>query len=342
MNKTLDKTPISVLDLATYPQGGTIPEAFRASRALAQNAERWGYRRYWVAEHHNLEGVGSSATVILMGYIAEGTSTIRVGSGGIMLPNHAPLIVAEQVGTLESLYAGRIDLGLGRAPGTDQVTMRALRRNMGGRGEEFDEQVAELLSYLAPSRPGQAVRAIPGEGLDIPVWILGSSLYSAHFAAAIGRPYAFASHFAPGDLLEALEIYRKEFRASAALKEPYVMVGVPALAAETDDRAEYLATSMYQRFLAIIKGQRMPIPPPVQSMDSVWSPGERLAVAERMALMVVGGPERVRAGLQEIIDATHADELIVSSDAFRKEDRLKSYEIIAAAAGLDREKQAAA
>jgi luciferase family oxidoreductase group 1 len=342
MNKTLDKTPISVLDLATYPQGGTIPEAFRASRALAQNAERWGYRRYWVAEHHNLEGVGSSATVILMGYIAEGTSTIRVGSGGIMLPNHAPLIVAEQVGTLESLYAGRIDLGLGRAPGTDQVTMRALRRNMGGRGEEFDEQVAELLSYLAPSRPGQAVRAIPGEGLDIPVWILGSSLYSAHFAAAIGRPYAFASHFAPGDLLEALEIYRKEFRASAALKEPYVMVGVPALAAETDDRAEYLATSMYQRFLAIIKGQRMPIPPPVQSMDSVWSPGERLAVAERMALMVVGGPERVRAGLQEIIDATQADELIVSSDAFRKEDRLKSYEIIAAAAGLDREKQAAA
>jgi luciferase family oxidoreductase group 1 len=340
--KTLANTPLSVLDLATYPQGGTIPEAFRASRALAQSAERWGYRRYWVAEHHNLEGVGSSATVILMGYIAEGTSTIRVGSGGIMLPNHAPLIVAEQVGTLESLYAGRIDLGLGRAPGTDPVTMRALRRNMGGRGEEFDEQVAELLSYLAPARPGQAVRAIPGEGLDIPVWILGSSLYSAHFAAAIGRPYAFASHFAPGDLLEALEIYRREFRPSAALKEPYVMVGVPALAAQTDEQAEYLATSMYQRFLGIIKGQRMPIPPPVPTMEGVWSPGERLAVAERMALMVVGGPERVRAGLQEIIDATQADELIVSSDAFRKEDRLKSYEIIAAAAGLDREKQAAA
>jgi luciferase family oxidoreductase group 1 len=340
--KTLDKTPISVLDLATYPQGGTIAEAFRASRALAQSAERWGYRRYWVAEHHNLDGVGSSATVVLMGYIAEGTSTIRVGSGGIMLPNHAPLIVAEQIGTLESLYSGRIDLGLGRAPGTDQVTMRALRRNIGGRGEEFDEQVAELLSYFAPSRPGQAVRAIPGEGLDIPVWILGSSLYSAHFAAAIGRPYAFASHFAPGDLLEALEIYRREFRPSAALKEPYVMVGVPALAADTDDHAEYLATSMYQRFLGIIKGQRMPIPPPVASMDAVWSPGERLAVAERMALMVVGGPERVRAGLQQIVDATQADELIVSSDAFRKEDRLKSYEIIAGAAGLNREKQAAA
>jgi luciferase family oxidoreductase group 1 len=254
--KTLATTPISVLDLATYPQGGTIPDAFRASRALAQSAERWGYRRYWVAEHHNLEGVGSSATVILMGYLAEATSTIRIGSGGIMLPNHAPLVVAEQIGTLESLYAGRIDLGLGRAPGTDQLTMRALRRNAGGRGEEFDEQVAELLSYFAPATPGQAVKAIPGAGIDVPVWILGSSLYSAHFAAAIGRPYAFASHFAPDDLLEALEIYRREFKPSKALSAPYVMVGVPALAAETDERAEFLATSMYQRFLGIIKGQR--------------------------------------------------------------------------------------
>jgi luciferase family oxidoreductase group 1 len=332
--KTLANTPLSVLDLATYPQGGTIADAFRASRALAQSAERWGYRRYWIAEHHNLEGVGSSATVILMGYIAEATRTIRVGSGGIMLPNHAPLVVAEQVGTLESLYAGRIDLGLGRAPGTDPVTMRALRRHSGGRGEEFDAQVAELLSYLAPSKPGQAVRAIPGEGLEVPVWILGSSLYSAHFAAAIGRPYAFASHFAPGDLMEALEIYRKEFIPSAALKAPYVMVGVPALAAESDERAEFLATSMYQRFLAILKGERIPIPPPVDSMEGRWSVGERLAVAERMALMVVGGPERVRAGLEEIVAATQADELIVSSDAFRREDRLKSYEILAGAAGL--------
>jgi luciferase family oxidoreductase group 1 len=331
--KTLSTTPLSILDLATYPRGGTIPDAFRASRALAQNAERWGYRRYWVAEHHNLEGIASSATVILMGYLAEGTSTIRIGSGGIMLPNHAPLVVAEQIGTLESLYAGRIDLGLGRAPGTDPLTMRALRRNGGG-GEEFDEQVKELLSYFAPERPGQAVKAIPGAGLDVPVWILGSSLYSAHFAAAIGRPYAFASHFAPAELLEAIAIYRKEFRPSAALKEPYVMVGVPALAAETDDEAEHLATSMYQRFLAIIRGERMPIPPPVESMEGLWSPGERMAVAERMALMVVGGPQRVREGLHEIIDATQADELIISSDAFRREDRLRSYEIIANAAGL--------
>ena len=334
-------TPISVLDLATYPQGGTIPDAFRASRALAQGAERWGYNRYWVAEHHNLEGVGSSATVVLMGYLAEGTSTIRIGSGGIMLPNHAPLVVAEQVGTLEALYPGRIDLGLGRAPGTDPLTMRALRRNTGGRGEDFDEQVAELLSYFAPAQPGQAVKAIPGAGMDIPVWILGSSLYSAHFAAAIGRPYAFASHFAPGDLLEAIEIYRREFRPSKALAAPYVMVGVPALAAETDERAEFLATSMYQRFLGIIKGQRFPIPPPVESMDGLWTPGERMAVAERMSLMVVGGPERVRANLRQIVEATKADELIVSSDAFKREDRLRSYEIIAEVAGL-REKQAAA
>jgi luciferase family oxidoreductase group 1 len=267
---------------------------------------------------------------VLMGYLADHTKTIRIGSGGIMLPNHAPLIVAEQIGTLESLHEGRIDLGLGRAPGTDQLTMRALRR--GGRGEEFDVQVAELLSYFEPATPNQPVRAIPGAGIEVPLWILGSSLYSAHFAAAIGRPYAFASHFAPGDLLEAIEIYRREFKPSKQLKEPYVMVGVPALAAETDEKAEYLATSMYQRFLGIIRNNRSAMPPPVENMDALWSPGERLAVAERMALMVVGGPQRVAANLQQIIDVTKADELIVSSDAFDRADRLRSYEIIARAA----------
>jgi len=302
--KKLADTPISVLDLATYPQGGTIAHALQTSRELAQGAERWGYKRYWVAEHHNLEGVASSATVVIMGYLADHTKTIRIGSGGIMLPNHAPLVVAEQIGTLESLHPGRIDLGLGRAPGTDQVTMRALRR--GGRGEEFDVQVAELLSYFAPATPHQAVKAIPGAGIDVPVWILGSSLWSAHFAAAIGRPYAFASHFAPG---------------------------VPALAADSDEKAEFLATSMYQRFLGIIRNTRAPLPPPVESMDAVWSPAERMAVAERMALMVVGGPERVAANLQEIVRATDADELIISSDAFERADRLRSYEIIAKAAG---------
>ena len=330
MTKLAD-TPISVLDLATYPMGGTIPQAFQTSRELAQGAERWGYNRYWVAEHHNLEGVASAATVVLMAYIADHTKTIRIGSGGIMLPNHAPLVVAEQIGTLESLHAGRIDLGLGRAPGTDQLTMRALRR--GGRGEEFDVQVAELLSYFEPAQPGQAVRAIPGAGIDVPIWILGSSLWSAHFAASIGRPYAFASHFAPGDLLEAIEIYRHEFKPSKQLTAPYVMVGVPALAAETDEKAEFLATSMYQRFLGIIRNIRTALPPPVKNMDTVWSAGERLAVAERMALMVVGGPERVAANLQRIIDVTKADELIIASDAFTREDRLRSYELIAQAAG---------
>ncbi len=329
--KKLADTPLSVLDLATYSQGGTIAQAFQTSRELAQGAERWGYNRYWVAEHHNLEGVASSATVVIMGYLADHTKTIRIGSGGIMLPNHAPLVVAEQVGTLESLHPGRIDLGLGRAPGTDPLTMRALRR--GGRGEEFDAQVAELLSYFAPAQPHQAVKAIPGAGIDVPVWILGSSLWSAHFAAAIGRPYAFASHFAPGDLMEAIEIYRREFKPSPQLAAPYVMVGVPALAAETDERAEFLATSMYQRFLGIIRNDRRALPPPVENMDAVWSPGERMAVAERMALMVVGGPERVAANLQEIIRATEADELIISSDAFKREDRLRSHELIAQAAG---------
>jgi luciferase family oxidoreductase group 1 len=322
--------PLSVLDLATYPQGQGVAYAFETSRELAQAAERWGYRRYWIAEHHNLEGVASSATVVLMGHIADHTKTIRVGSGGIMLPNHAPLVVAEQVGTLESLHPGRIDLGLGRAPGTDPLTMRALRR--GGRGEEFDEQVAELLSYFEPAQPNQAVRAIPGAGISVPVWILGSSTWSAHFAAAIGRPYAFASHFAPGDLMESLEIYRREFKPSKQLDQPYVMVGVPALAAETDERAEFLATSMYQRFLGIVRNHRTALPPPVEDMDKVWSPGERYAVAERMALMVVGGPQRVAASLKKIVDITKADELIIASDAFERADRLRSYEILAEAA----------
>ncbi|MGZ5060876.1 MAG: LLM class flavin-dependent oxidoreductase, partial [Usitatibacter sp.] len=241
-------------------------------------------------------------------------------------------VVAEQIGTLESLHPGRIDLGLGRAPGTDQVTMRALRR--GGRGEEFDAQVAELLAYFEPAQPGQAVKAIPGAGIDVPLWILGSSTWSAHFAAAIGRPYAFAAHFAPGDLMEALAIYRREFKPSAQLDKPHVMVGIPALAAESDERAEYIATSMYQRFLGIIRNDRRPLPPPVENMDALWSKGERYAVAERMALMVVGGPERVAQNLAKVVEMTGADELIVASDAFERADRLRSYEILARAAGI--------
>lgn len=326
---TSSKTPLSVLDLATYPEGGNPAQAFATSRELARCAERWGYKRYWVAEHHNLEGVASSATVVLMADLASHTKTIRIGSGGIMLPNHPPLVVAEQIATLEALHPGRIDLGLGRAPGTDPLTMRALRR--GGRGEEFDVQVSELLSYFEPAKPGQAVKAIPGEGTEVPVWILGSSLWSAHFAAAIGRPYSFASHFAPEQLLDALEVYRREFKPSKWLDKPHVMVGVPAMAAEDDERAEYLATSLYQRFLGMVRNNRRALQPPVKDMDLLWSPAERLAVAERMALMVVGGPERVAAGLSEIVRLTQADELIVVSDAYDRADRLKSYEIIAQA-----------
>jgi luciferase family oxidoreductase group 1 len=332
--KRLATTPVSVLDLVTYPEGGSIAAAFANSRRLAQWTEAWGYRRYWVAEHHNLDGIASAATVVLMGYLAEATESIRIGSGGIMLPNHAPFIVAEQVGTLESLYPGRIDLGLGRAPGTDPLTMRALRRH--STGANFDENVAELMAYLAPAREGQAVKAIPGAGLDIPIWILGSSTYSAHLAAAIGRPYAFASHFAPGELLASLEIYRREFRPSPTLDKPHVMVGVPAFGAETDERAEFLATSMYQRSLGILRGKRTALQPPVRDMNAVWSQGEALAVGDRMALMVVGGEDRVRDGLQQIVDATQADELIVASDAYAFEDRMRSFEIIALAAGLPR------
>ncbi|HXS54127.1 MAG TPA: LLM class flavin-dependent oxidoreductase [Usitatibacter sp.] len=329
--KKLEDTALSILDLVTYPEGGDLTEAFRASRELARHAERLGYARYWIAEHHNLEGIASSATVVVMGYIAANTQKIRVGSGGIMLPNHAPLIVAEQVGTLETMYPGRIDLGLGRAPGTDPLTSRALRRH--STGADFDLEVQELVSYFAPARAGQAVRAIPGAGIEVPVWILGSSLYSAHLAAKIGRPYAFASHFAPGDLLQALEIYRAEFRPSAALAEPRVMVGVPMVAADDDIEAERLATSMYLRTLGILRGQRAGLQPPVESMDGLWTRSEQLAVAERMALLVVGGPQRVREGLQQIVDATRADELILVSETWERRARLRSFEIAAQLAG---------
>ena len=324
-----DPIHVSILDLVTYPEGGAVDAAMRHSRDLARAAEQWGYRRYWVAEHHNLAGIASSATVVLMSYLAGATTSIRIGSGGIMLPNHAPYIVAEQVGTLESLYPGRIDLGLGRAPGTDPQTMRALRRS--AREEDFGVLIDELESYFAP-REGQAVRAIPGEGLDVPIWILGSSLYSAHLAARIGRPYAFASHFAPGDLLEALDVYRREFRPSRHLQKPYVMVGVPALAADDDDTAEYLATTMYQRSLGILRGKRTALQPPVRDMESLWDERERMAVAHRMALFVVGGVARVREGLRQIVQATAADELILVSDAYRPEDRLRSFELLAQAA----------
>ncbi|HSN20984.1 MAG TPA: LLM class flavin-dependent oxidoreductase, partial [Usitatibacter sp.] len=309
----------------------TTGDALRASLELARTADAHGCRRYWVAEHHNMPAVASTNPPVIIAMLAAATSRIRIGSGGVMLPNHAPLVVAEQVGTLETIYPGRVDLGLGRAPGTDPLTMRALRRH--STGADFDLDVAELLSYFAPARPGQAVRAIPGAGIDVPVWILGSSLYSAHLAAKIGRPYAFASHFAPGDLLQALEIYRGEFRPSPQLAEPRVMVGVPLVAADDDIEAERLATTMFLRTLGILRGQRAGLQPPVESMEGLWTAGEQLAVAERMALMVVGGPERVREGLRQIVDATQADELILVSETWDRRARLRSFEIVAQLAG---------
>jgi luciferase family oxidoreductase group 1 len=322
------KTPFSVLDLAMYAEGKTISDAFQNSRDLAQHAEKWGYDRYWLAEHHNLEGIASSATTVLIGYIAAHTQSIRVGSGGIMLPNHAPLVVAEQFGTLATLYPDRIDLGLGRAPGTDQVTMRALRKEAAAFPVDFADLIEELLFYFAPAQPGQKVRAIPGAGIEVPLWILGSSLYSARLAAQLGRPYAFAGHFAPQEMYQAIRLYRAEFRPSRHLKQPKVMVGVAVVAAETDEQAEYQATSPYQRILTLIRGNLKPSPPPVHSMKGLWTPYEEQALQQMTATMVVGGPARVEAGLQQLIERTGADELIITSDLYAHEDRLKSFEII--------------
>jgi len=327
--KRLAGTPLSVLDLAPYPRGQTIADAFRATRDLARHAERWGYRRYWIAEHHNIEGIASSATPILIGHVAGHTVTIRVGSGGVMLPNHAPLLVAEQFGTLATLYPGRIDLGLGRAPGSDQLTARALRRDSGA---DFAGLIEELLFYFSPAAPGQRLRAIPGAGVDVPVWILGSSLYSAQLAARLGMPYAFAGHFAPAGMLRACALYRSEFRPSAALRHPYVMAGLPVVAADTDGRAEHLATTAYQAFLGLVRGTPTQAPPPVKSMEGLWSPPEEAAVRSMLELLVVGGPERVREGLQGVIDLTQADELIIASSFYHHADRLRSYEIVAEAA----------
>jgi luciferase family oxidoreductase group 1 len=331
--KKLSETPLSILDLAKYSPGKTVADAYRATKELAQSAEKWGYHRYWLAEHHNLEGVASAATSLLIGYVAENTKTIRVGSGGIMLPNHAPLIVAEQFGTLATLYPGRIDLGLGRAPGADRLTMHALRRDTGLRGGDFAELLEELLYFFAPAQPGQKLKAIPGAGIDVPIWILGSSLYSAQLAARLGLPYAFAGHFAPALLQEAFALYRAEFKSSRFLGRPYTMAGVPVVAAETDERAKYLATSIYQVFLSLVRGNLQPTPPPVESMDGLWNldrrAEEEAAVNSMVKLLIVGGPEKVRQGLQDLIDFTQADELIITSDQFDSNDRLRSYEIIA-------------
>jgi luciferase family oxidoreductase group 1 len=325
---SLQNTKLSILDLAPIADGQSIAESFKHTLDLAQHAEKWGYERFWLAEHHNLEGISSAATSVLIGYVAGGTKTIRVGSGGVMLPNHAPLVIAEQFGTLETLYPGRIDLGLGRAPGTDGWTMRALRREMTGKEAEFADLVQELQFYFAPAQPGQKVRAIPGAGINVPLWLLGSSLYSAQLAAMLGLPYAFAGHFAPEMMEQALEVYQRGFRPSAVLDKPYAMLGVQVIAADTDAQAERLATTNYQRFLGIIRNQRVNLRPPVDSMDEVWSPAEKEAVMSRLRLAVIGGPEKVRQGLDKIVAVTGVQELMVVSDAYSHADRLRSFELI--------------
>jgi luciferase family oxidoreductase group 1 len=320
--------PFSVLDLAPVKQGSSIGESFRETLSLARHTEALGYRRFWLAEHHNIAGIASAATAVLIGYVAGGTERIRVGSGGVMLPNHAPLIIAEQFGTLETLYPGRIDLGIGRAPGTDQVTMRALRRRLSNVDEDFPRDVAELLSYFAPAREGQAVRAVPGEGLTVPVWLLGSSLYSAQLAALLGLPFAFASHFAPDYLLQALKTYRSEFRSSETLSAPYAMPCLNVFAADTDGEARRLFTSVQQAFLNLRSNKPGLLPPPVDPMEEGWSEFERAGVGHALRYSVVGSPETVRRGIKEFIELTGADEIMVTAQIFDHSARLRSYEIL--------------
>jgi len=320
--------PLSVLDLVPIAEGGDAATALKHALELARHAERCGYRRYWLAEHHNMDGLACSATAVLIAHIAAHTRTIRIGAGGIMLPNHAPLVVAEQFGTLATLHPGRIELGLGRAPGTDRATMRALRRSLDSRGEDaFPEDVAELIGYLDEARPGAPVRALPGQGTQVPIWLLGSSLYGAQLAAWLGRPYAFAAHFAPDLLEQAAEIYRSTFRPSPVCPRPHLMVGTQVLVADSDAAAQRLFTSTQQRFLGMVRNQRGPLPPPVDSFDALCSPQERRQVDRMLAEAIVGAPHTVRAGLRALVERTQADEIILTGATFDPAARLRSLEL---------------
>ncbi len=319
---------ISVLDLAAIVEGGNATATFTNTLKLAQHVENLGYHRYWVAEHHNMPGIASSATSVLIGYIAGGTKTIRVGSGGIMLPNHAPLVIAEQFGTLESMYPGRIDLGLGRAPGSDQLTAKALRRDLRN-ADDFPQQLEELRGYFESNKQNpKSIRAIPGEGLSIPIYLLGSSGFSAQLAARKGLPFAFASHFSPDYTIPAVELYRNHFEPSDVLDHPYVMLGVNIIAAETDEKAEYLATSLYQSFLSLIRGRPGMMKPPVDSMDELWGPFEKMTVDNQLRSSIIGSPETVKRKLEKFIAETGADELIINCPIYDFEDRLNSYTLI--------------
>lgn len=321
-------TLLSVLDLAPVPQGFTPGDALRNTLDLAQHAESWGYNRYWVAEHHNMVGIASAATSVVIGYIAGGTRTIRVGAGGIMLPNHSPLVIAEQFGTLASLYPGRIDLGLGRAPGTDQRTLLALRRDPGS-SDKFPQDVLELQALLGPVQPGQFLQAVPGADTNVPLWILGSSLFGAQLAAMLGLPYAFASHFAPDALMRALQVYRDNFKPSEQLARPHAMIGVNVIAADTDEEARFLFTTPQQSFTNLFRGTRGKLQPPIADIESYWSPSEKVQASNMLGCSVVGSPRTIREGLTRLIEKTGADELMVASAIYDHGARLRSYEILA-------------
>jgi luciferase family oxidoreductase group 1 len=323
-------TSLSVLDLAPVPQGFTPADALRNTLDLARHAEAWGYNRYWVAEHHNMVGIASAATSVVIGYIAGGTRTIRVGAGGIMLPNHSPLVIAEQFGTLASLYPGRIDLGLGRAPGTDQRTLLALRRDPAS-SERFPQDVLELQALLGPVQPGQFLQAVPGADTNVPLWILGSSLFGAQLAAMLGLPYAFASHFAPDALMRALQVYRENFKPSEQAGKPYAMVGVNVIAADTDEEARRLFTSPQQAFTNLFRGTRGKLLPPIDDIESYWSPSEKIQASNMLQCSIVGSRRTVREGLARLIDHTGADELMVAAAIYDHGARLRSYEILAEA-----------
>jgi len=319
---------LSILDLAFVPEGGTPADALRNTRDLAQHAEKWGYRRFWLAEHHNIVGIASAATAVVIGYVAANTRTIRVGAGGIMLPNHSPLVIAEQFGTLETLYPGRIDLGLGRAPGTDQRTLSALRRTPDS-AESFPDDVLELQQFFEPAKQGQTVQAVPGAGLDVPLWILGSSLFGAQLAAILGLPYAFASHFAPAALMPALQEYRSRFKPSKQLGQSYAAAGVNVFAAETDAEARRIFTSAQQQFTRRVRGTRGKLPPPIDDIETYWTPAEKEQASAMLKYSFVGSLGTVRSGLQQFIDETGVEELIVASAIYDHPARLRSYEILA-------------
>jgi luciferase family oxidoreductase group 1 len=320
--------PFSILDLSPITEGGTAAQSFRNTLDLAQHAERWGYQRFWLAEHHGMPGIASAATSVLIGHVAGGTSTIRVGAGGIMLPNHSPLVIAEQFGTLESLFPGRIDLGLGRAPGSDQTTARALRRNLSSDADQFPQDVVELMDYFSASQT-QAIRAVPGAGLDIPIWILGSSHFGAQLAAALGLPYAFASHFAPAQMMQAIALYRSTFKPSVHLQKPYVMLGFNVFAAETDEEAKFLATSTQQAFVSLRSGHPRRLPPPVEGYMNRIGPQERSLLEQVLSCAAIGSRDTVKTQLAAFIEQTGADELMITSQIYDHSARLRSYEITA-------------